>query len=292
MPLIRPVRLAAVGILLLVCVAVVLDLRMPGTAKNVVTSAAMLRNEQPEQPLPTPESRRGSGDPVRPIATYAQVGQRSAAAGSGAATTLAAPTVAQQSHANLFSGEFALTDKLTDAGSATAEAALQTLLWAAIEQDAMTVMQMLRLSYTDRTGQEFDFTHTKALEERKQLLALESIQHASTVGGVQVVERQTIGSENVRVRLRLFHATGEVTSEVVSLRLTRDGWRRDMTYNFRGWSLYPLSRGTRTLKRPKPSPRSSKSSSARDSRRSRYAPRLIRSSSLNTRHSLAPMPEF
>ncbi len=62
----------------------------------------------------------------------------------------------------------------------------------------------------------------------------DALSHGESIGAVQVTERRVFGTDNALLRVKQFHADGRVTAEVVLLKRTPDGWRRDI-----GWTPTP-----------------------------------------------------
>jgi len=131
-------------------------------------------------------------------------------------------------------GEVVLTSELANVGHDTADAALQTLTWAAVQQDAALLTEMIRVPLSSDLGisQGVDWRKTPGMPEQleriRQELVRNTIEHANTVGAIQIVERRPFGQENALLRVKFYHANGTTTHEVVLLRLQKEGWRRDL----------------------------------------------------------------
>lgn len=139
-------------------------------------------------------------------------------------------TVATVEKQALWDGELRLTSELRNAGNGTAVAALETVLWSAVNADTAVLTQMMVISFFLGPGND---STAQTKEGRNALhtgLVKEAIARADNVGAVKVTEKRVFGDSAVLLKVKLFHANGSSTQEVIYLRNTPTGWRRDI-----GW---------------------------------------------------------
>ena len=145
--------------------------------------------------------------------------------------------VAHTGRKELSSRAIIMTDSLENAGTATAEAALETFLWSVVQEDRavledVTVLSpYMKIDGIDGWKLDRSAEGRGRLKEWKDAFLADAIHHARTVGAIQMADLREFGSDRVITRVHFLHENGTETTEVVFLRRTPDGWRRDV-----GWT--------------------------------------------------------
>ncbi|HUR60084.1 MAG TPA: hypothetical protein VM029_20340 [Opitutaceae bacterium] len=117
-----------------------------------------------------------------------------------------------------------------NAGKATPEKAVETVLWAAVGGDVDTLAQALTFTPTARAKADAWFASLSENTRRQygtpeKLVALMVAKDAETLSSMQLLGSKEVSPDNVGVRIRFATETGKTKDDNFLMHRSTDGWR-------------------------------------------------------------------